>query len=150
MRHHELGLAPPAEDIEERPSGLSSLGVKASADALDQLLREGRSHVDEAMVSGEPVPVLKSVGDEVIGGTVNTNGSFVARATRIGADTSSAPHPGQAMRSSLPAPGRSTVIMPSLSSASPMISTTASSAASGTQKSEGWVAMQASLQPRTA
>ncbi len=54
---------------------------------VDGIVLEGRSHVDEAMISGEPVPVLKSVGDEVIGGTVNTNGSFVARATRIGADT---------------------------------------------------------------
>jgi len=54
---------------------------------VDGVVVEGRSHVDEAMISGEPGPVLKTVGAEVVGGTVNTTGSFVARATRIGADT---------------------------------------------------------------
>lgn len=54
---------------------------------VDGVVVEGSSHVDESMISGEPVPVLRSIGDEIIGGTVNTNGSFVARATRIGTDT---------------------------------------------------------------
>jgi Cu+-exporting ATPase len=54
---------------------------------VDGMVIEGHSHVDEAMISGEPVPVLKSAGSEVVGGTVNTTGSFVAQATRVGADT---------------------------------------------------------------
>jgi P-type Cu+ transporter len=54
---------------------------------VDGKVIEGHSHVDEAMISGEPVPVLKSAGSEVVGGTVNTTGSFVAQATRVGADT---------------------------------------------------------------
>ncbi len=54
---------------------------------VDGTVIEGRSHVDESMISGEPVPVLKSAGSDVVGGTVNTTGSFVAKATRVGADT---------------------------------------------------------------
>ena len=48
---------------------------------------EGRSAVDESMVTGEPMPVQKAPGEHVTGGTVNQNGSFVLRAQRIGADT---------------------------------------------------------------
>jgi len=48
---------------------------------------EGRSSVDESMITGEPMPVEKSVGDRVTGGTVNQNGSLVMLAKRIGADT---------------------------------------------------------------
>jgi len=55
--------------------------------AVDGIVTEGESYVDEAMISGEPVPVNKSPKDEVIGGTVNKNGAFTMTATRIGADT---------------------------------------------------------------
>ena len=48
---------------------------------------EGRSSVDESMVTGEPIPVEKTVGDKVVGGTINGTGSFVMRADRVGADT---------------------------------------------------------------
>jgi Cu+-exporting ATPase len=48
---------------------------------------EGASSVDEAMLTGEPVPVIKSSGDAVIGGTLNGSGSFVFRAEKIGAET---------------------------------------------------------------
>jgi Cu+-exporting ATPase len=48
---------------------------------------EGRSSVDESMVSGEPIPVEKTVNAKVVGGTINGTGSFVMRAERIGADT---------------------------------------------------------------
>jgi cation transport ATPase len=47
----------------------------------------GSSYVDEAMISGEPVPVAKGEGDEVVGGTINKTGSFTYRATKVGADT---------------------------------------------------------------
>jgi len=54
---------------------------------VDGIVIDGRSHVDESMVTGEPMPVVKEAGDEVIGGTVNTNGALTFRATRVGADT---------------------------------------------------------------
>jgi Cu+-exporting ATPase len=48
---------------------------------------EGRSSVDESMVSGEPIPVEKTTGAKVVGGTINGTGSFVMKAERVGADT---------------------------------------------------------------
>ncbi|MCH7949703.1 MAG: copper-translocating P-type ATPase [Candidatus Dadabacteria bacterium] len=54
---------------------------------VDGELTEGSSHVDESMLTGEPVPVTKKVGDEVVGGSVNKSGSFLFKATRIGKDT---------------------------------------------------------------
>ncbi len=55
--------------------------------ATDGVVVDGESAVDQSMVSGEPVPVSVGVGDEVIGATINTNGSLVVEATRVGADT---------------------------------------------------------------
>ncbi|MGK7655059.1 heavy metal translocating P-type ATPase [Roseovarius sp. B08] len=55
--------------------------------AVDGELTQGSAHVDESMITGEPVPVAKSEGDPVTGGTVNGSGSFRFRATRVGADT---------------------------------------------------------------
>ncbi|EFI63310.1 MULTISPECIES: heavy metal translocating P-type ATPase [Comamonas] len=54
---------------------------------VDGLVIEGRSFVDESMISGEPVPVEKAEGAEVVGGTVNQNGALAFRATKVGADT---------------------------------------------------------------
>ncbi len=54
---------------------------------VDGELLEGRSAVDESMVSGESMPAEKTAGDKVIGGTVNGTGSFVMRAERVGAET---------------------------------------------------------------
>lgn len=54
---------------------------------LDGVIVEGRSNVDESMLTGEPVPVEKEKGDRVIGATVNQTGGFVMRADKIGADT---------------------------------------------------------------
>jgi Cu+-exporting ATPase len=54
---------------------------------VDGVVLEGRSSVDESMVSGEPIPVEKEVGSRVIGGTINTTGTFVMRAERVGRDT---------------------------------------------------------------
>ncbi len=53
----------------------------------DGEVTEGRSVIDESMISGEPIPVEKEVGDKVTGATVNTTGSFVMKATKVGADT---------------------------------------------------------------
>lgn len=55
--------------------------------ATDGMVVEGRSAVDGSMVTGEPVPVEVGPGDEVIGATVNANGSLVVEATRVGSDT---------------------------------------------------------------
>jgi len=54
---------------------------------VDGRIVDGASAVDESMLTGEAIPVGKGSGDEVIGGTVNTTGSFVFRATRVGRDT---------------------------------------------------------------
>ena len=54
---------------------------------VDGRVTEGASAVDESMVTGESLPVDKSAGDPVTGGTVNTTGSFVMEARRVGADT---------------------------------------------------------------
>ncbi|MBZ8134075.1 heavy metal translocating P-type ATPase [Afifella sp. IM 167] len=54
---------------------------------VDGVVVEGRSSVDESMITGEPVPVEKSEGDPVTGGTLNKNGSLVMRAEKVGADT---------------------------------------------------------------
>ena len=54
---------------------------------VDGVLLEGHSTLDEAMLTGEPLPVEKSVGSEVVAGTINQTGSFLFKATRIGRDT---------------------------------------------------------------
>ncbi len=54
---------------------------------IDGEVLEGRSHVDESMLTGEPMPVAKGPGDPVVGGTVNKGGSLVFRVTRLGEDT---------------------------------------------------------------
>ena len=55
--------------------------------AVDGRVVEGTSHVDEAMLTGEPLAVSKSAGDNVVGGTVNREGRLVVEATSVGADT---------------------------------------------------------------
>jgi Cu+-exporting ATPase len=54
---------------------------------VDGTVVEGRSSLDESMVTGESMPVTKGVGASVIGGTINGSGSFAMRATKVGADT---------------------------------------------------------------
>jgi P-type Cu+ transporter len=54
---------------------------------VDGVVREGASAVDESMVTGEPLPVEKSAGDKVTGGTLNASGSFLMAAERVGSDT---------------------------------------------------------------
>jgi Cu+-exporting ATPase len=54
---------------------------------VDGAVVEGRSNVDESMVTGEPVPVAKAAGDKVIGGTINQTGAFVMEVQRVGTET---------------------------------------------------------------
>jgi len=54
---------------------------------VDGVIRDGASAVDESMVTGEPMPVEKSPGDKVTGGTLNTSGSFIMEAERVGSET---------------------------------------------------------------
>src|SRR6185369_15530263 len=54
---------------------------------VDGVVLEGRSAVDESMVTGESMPVEKTAGSRVIGGTVNATGGFVMRAERVGGET---------------------------------------------------------------
>ena len=54
---------------------------------VDGVVIEGRSNVDESMVTGEPVPVEKKAGDKVIGATINGTGGLVVRAEKVGSDT---------------------------------------------------------------
>lgn len=54
---------------------------------LDGEVLEGRSNVDESMVTGEPLAVSKEAGDQVIGGSINQQGSFIMRADKVGRDT---------------------------------------------------------------
>ena len=54
---------------------------------VDGVVTEGHSSVDESMISGEPVPVEKAVGDKVTGATVNGTGSLLMKAERVGRDT---------------------------------------------------------------
>ena len=93
-----LGLQPKTARIiegdQERDVPITTLGVGALIRVrpgekvpVDGELIAGQSTVDEAMLTGEPLPVSKRVGDPVTGGTVNQGGSFVFRATRVGADT---------------------------------------------------------------
>ena len=55
--------------------------------ALDGAILEGRSSIDESLVTGESMPVTKTVGDKVIGGTMNQSGGFIMRADKVGRDT---------------------------------------------------------------
>jgi Cu+-exporting ATPase len=54
---------------------------------VDGVVLEGRSNVDESMISGEPIPVEKQAGDRVVGATVNGTGALLMRAEKVGADT---------------------------------------------------------------
>ncbi|HEV2336955.1 MAG TPA: heavy metal translocating P-type ATPase [Stellaceae bacterium] len=73
-----LELVVPGQRLRVRP------GEKVPVDGI---LVEGHSAVDESMISGEPLPVEKSPGDKLTGATVNSTGSFLMRAERVGSDT---------------------------------------------------------------
>ena len=94
-----LGLAPKTarrigddgveEDIslEEVQIGDRLRGRPGEKIPVDGVVEGGRSSVDESMISGEPIPVEKTTGDEVIGATVNGTGSLIIEAQRVGSDT---------------------------------------------------------------
>lgn len=54
---------------------------------VDGIILEGKSFIDESMVTGEPMPVGKDAGDSVVSGTINTTGSFTFKATKVGRET---------------------------------------------------------------
>jgi Cu+-exporting ATPase len=74
----------PIEEVRRGDMVLVRPGEKV---AVDGVLRDGSSAIDESMVTGESMPVTKDPGDEVIGGTLNTSGAFRFEATRVGRDT---------------------------------------------------------------
>ena len=93
-----LDLAPKTarlvENGHERDVPLESVQIGANLRVrpgekvpVDGDILEGQSSLDESMITGEPMPVGKSVGDPVTGGTLNTTGSFVMTASRVGSDT---------------------------------------------------------------
>ena len=94
-----LGLAPKTarriradgveEDIPlERVHSGDSLRVRPGEKVpVDGLIMEGSSAIDESMLTGEPLPVSKKVGDQVIGATMNTNGALIIKAERVGSST---------------------------------------------------------------
>lgn len=59
-------------------------GVKIPVDGI---ITEGESFIDESMVTGEPMPAQKKIGDSVVSGTINTSGSFTFKATKVGSET---------------------------------------------------------------
>ncbi|MCF7834078.1 MAG: cadmium-translocating P-type ATPase [Candidatus Pacebacteria bacterium] len=67
--------------------GDSILVKPGSKIPVDGVITDGVSFVDESMVTGEPMPVQKKIGDTVVAGTINTNGSFTFKATKIGSET---------------------------------------------------------------
>jgi len=54
---------------------------------VDGVIMEGMSYIDESMITGEPMPAQKKISDQVIAGTINTSGSFILKATKIGSET---------------------------------------------------------------
>ena len=93
-----LGLAPKTarvvRDGDERDVPLADVAVgdvcrvrPGEKVPIDGVVVDGHSAVDESMVSGEPMPAEKAAGDRVTGGTMNTTGSLLVRAERVGSDT---------------------------------------------------------------
>jgi Cu+-exporting ATPase len=76
-------------DIPVEEVGIGDLVVVRPGEKIpvDGLVKEGRSSVDESMITGESIPVEKNPGDEVIGATINKTGSFRFEATKVGRET---------------------------------------------------------------
>ncbi len=86
---HRIGVDGDEADIPLEEVQLGDLLRVRPGESLpvDGTVHEGRSSVDESMVTGESMPVTKAIGDAVIGGTVNQTGSFIIRAEKVGRDT---------------------------------------------------------------
>ncbi len=84
VRRGDAWVDIPAAELEIGDEMRVRAGEKIPTDGV---VLDGRADVDESMVTGESVPVTRSDGDEVIGGTINTDGQLVVRATRVGAET---------------------------------------------------------------
>jgi P-type Cu+ transporter len=93
-----LNLAPKTarvvQDNEERDVPLESVQAGAKLRVrpgekipVDGVLLDGKTAVDESMISGEPIPVEKNTGDKLTGGTLNTTGSFLMQAEHVGSET---------------------------------------------------------------
>jgi Cu+-exporting ATPase len=93
-----VALLPPTAHVEENGHWIEKpLGEVRAGEIVvvrpgeripvDGIVVEGESEVDESTLTGEPLPVLKSVGDQVVGGTLNTTGAFRYRATSVGAES---------------------------------------------------------------
>ncbi len=74
----------PVNDVKHGDLIIVKPGAKIPVDGL---IVEGGSFVDESMVTGEPMPAQKKVGDGVVSGTINTTGSFTFKATKVGSET---------------------------------------------------------------
>ena len=95
---HLIGLQPSSAKVirngEELQIDVADIGLDETIRIhpgeripVDGEIFEGNSHIDESMLTGEAMPVAKAVGDRVVGGSLNTRGSFLMRATGIGEDT---------------------------------------------------------------
>ena len=84
VRRGGESLEVPLQDVRQGDIVVVRPGEKVPVDGA---VVEGSSYVDESMITGEPVPVAKTVGTQVVGGTINKSGSFSFTATKVGADT---------------------------------------------------------------
>ncbi|HLP92494.1 MAG TPA: heavy metal translocating P-type ATPase [Saprospiraceae bacterium] len=73
--------------VEQVQKGQTLLAKPGEKIAVDGIVTSGQSYVDESMLSGEPVPVLKTENQEVFAGAINQKGSFLYRAEKVGAET---------------------------------------------------------------
>lgn len=73
--------------INEVKHGDSIIVKPGSKIPVDGVVVEGASFIDEAMITGEPMPVEKKIGDSVVAGTINTNSIFTFKATKVGSET---------------------------------------------------------------
>ena len=89
VREAPVGVAGVEADIPVELVAVGDVVVVRPGEKIpvDGEVLEGRSAVDESMLTGEPIPVEKGLGDEVIGATLNRTGSFRFRATKVGRDT---------------------------------------------------------------
>jgi Cu+-exporting ATPase len=74
-------------DVDDLRVGMRLVVRPGEKVPVDGLVVDGASSVDASMITGEPVPVVVGVGDEVIGATINGNGSLTVEAVRVGGDT---------------------------------------------------------------